>query len=139
MREIRFRGKEHTGRWVYGGIATFCEGPVIIQEMRAAKSLPDLYRVSVDPNTVGQYTGVRDAHARAIYEGDILASERRILNDDGIKKYEFLGEVIFEDAVFKIKSLPSSWIINTYRLEMTLYNHFNIIGNIYDNPELLQC
>ena len=71
---------------------------------------------------VMQYTGLKDKNGKEIYEGDIV----RHATDEGVYK------VIFEDGGFYVKNLfeYDFQTINEYPLE--------IIGNIYENPELLK-
>ena len=71
MREIKFRGKTPDGRWVYGDLLhaehNFKKGIDIVTD--------DWKQESVDPKTVGQYTGIRDMDGREIFEGDTIDVE----------------------------------------------------------------
>ena len=80
-------------------------------------------------DNIMQYTGLKDKNGRQIFEGDILKCRR----------YEFV-KVIWGDDGFKAWYQPSSVNITVISL-----NHFlkknkstKIIGNIYENPELLE-
>lgn len=80
----------------------------------------------IDPATVGQYTGIKDARGADIYEGDIVClgdAKRRIgviVRSD--TKPAFVLEV--NDTAFDI------YYLNQHRYE--------VVGNIHDNPELLK-
>lgn len=111
MRGIYFRGKKD-GRWVY---------------LNLFSGVSD----AIDIKTIGQFTGLYDCNEKEIYEGDIL----RYINFD--KKEELYIVEYSEDTAsfmlckpnFKHKSPMNQEHINSLG--------FEIIGNIYDNPELL--
>ncbi len=113
-RAIKFRGKRPDGSWNYGRSIIFKRsGAVLIQ---GAKVYPD---------TVGQFTGLHDAQGKEIYEGDILRMSCR-KDDLGIVKLEN------EAAAFTIREkgkLRWWYLIN---------RHYELVGNIHDNPELLK-
>lgn len=134
-REIKFRGKA-AGTWYFGNLQT----RKISRQQSAAWIIgydesPTL--VSVDPSTVGQFTGLHDMNGKEIYEGDIVkfvysvprlgkpSEERTDIGYVGFLQQE-AGFVI----VFKKRN---------QRLGRRSACEFcvEVIGNIYDNPELL--
>jgi len=133
MREIKFRGKElGTGQWVYGNLVKLADGQVyIIPQNIIGDSIP---QYSVDPKTVGQYTGLQDRNGNDIYEGDISEGEHAIyliLWDE--QKAQFRAKVIKTKSVLiKHCSFPLwQYVENDEKCR------FGIIGNRFDNPELL--
>lgn len=132
MREIRFRGKRKSdGEWVYGYLVLHPGSAFILA---AGYPIPngDFYAApkdwhQVDPATVGQWTGLYDSkhtkefpRGRPVYEGDIVDC-RRISNE------EYTVWVIIED----IRNIP-------YALSGSNLLWREVIGNVHDNPELLQ-
>ena len=134
MREIKFRGKHiTTGEWLYGSHYDDCGEEYILPNMPG--SAVDYEDYQVDPNTVGQYTGLKDKNGKEIYEGDILTNERGdILHVVAYSEEEarFVGII----PSLKEKSgkpfttgLNQPWLTNKEK---------KFIGNIHDNPELLK-
>lgn len=122
MREILFRGRRtDNGEWVYGYVCRYGwtgkENTYIVPNYASA-----LYSVEVDPKTVGQYTGLVDKNGTKIFEDDII-----LLRSD-----EEPYQVVFDEACFHVYDSSVCYIMdNFYDYEM------EVIGNIYDNPELL--
>lgn len=118
-RIVKFRGKsKRTGEWLYGDLVRNVEGAFAIVppfEMNT-DNLCDKYEV--DEETVGQFTGLYDANGKAVYEGDILRQ------GDGIIT------VTWYDGGFC--DLVCNVIISNLDVEDS-----QVIGNIHDNPELL--
>lgn len=131
MREILFRGKtKHGGEWVYGGVCCSAGNTIIVSF--SERILTTIEGKRVLPETVGQYTGLTDKNGKKIFEGDIVKAQDDIYGSvycDGI-----VGAVIFDETAFFIET-PN--VIDTVYLfnECAVYE---VIGNIHDNPELLE-
>ena len=122
MREILFRGKrKDNGEWVEGGIVSnyFVDGDVCILSARG-----EIF--SVDPATVGQYTVMEDCTDRKIFEGDIMKTAV-----SGLKRHT--GVVEFIDGSFGLKCTDGSAFFLCF-----VAGCYQVIGNIHDNPELLE-
>ena len=119
MREILFRGKANSeirdGEWVYGSLLAESANtfPIIARDYDNDDDWLgiDLWD-TVDPHTVGQYTGLIDKNGNKIFEGDILSSS-----------WGYKGVVEFDQITYA-------------KLECLFNEDCEIIGNIYDNPEL---
>lgn len=142
MREIKFRGLEIlTGDWVKGShVQTGTGTHFILPQNLIADSIPNYH---VDKETVGQYTGLKDKNSKEIYEGDIVVYSRVQYTDCSRTVIEAMappvvGEVYYADSVWLgLKNSNSSGRI---LMPGTIDNgEFEIIGNIYENPELLEA
>ena len=146
MREILFRGKAKAiagcpynngkpdGEWVNGYIFPDL-GALKIRQFEPDR--PECNDYEVDPETIGQYTGLTDKNGVRIFEGDILKSTIKIIDytDEGfsISHYdeELIGIVEWRKDGFMIAHKSGTWARSFYGCE----NY--VIGNIHDNPELL--
>ena len=127
-REIKFRGKTSKSKWLYGDLI-HNRGDVFIAPAGIANPLAKAEDFMVDENTIGQFTGLKDKNGKEIYEGDILGGCNGSINGCEWKVEPF--EVKFFKNKFNV---PSDW--GTYG-ETDSTHYLEVIGNIYENPELL--
>lgn len=125
MREILFRGKRtDNGQWVEGWAYPFTNGGYVGKDnrmcIRNGMYAKDIYEIA--PETVGQYTGLTDKNGRKIFEGDIIKDV-----DTG--------------KVFSIEWHEPAFV----RVDNRRYffwdmcaESYEVIGNIYESPELLK-
>ena len=128
MREILFRGKKLLdGVWKSGSLVNVDDECVIIPEYAKYLGGSDFSNgYEVDPATVGQYTGLTDKNGQRIFEGDIANFKTTLY------LFERCAVEYFEsDARFIVK-------INGRGFPMTSEFEYEVIGNIHDNPELLE-
>ena len=121
MREIIFRGKRlNDGEWVEGNFVKGCIDDFAYIVEFGNKDLCRNY-VEVIPETVGQYTGFDDKNGKKVFEGDILKAE--IWWEQG-------GCYPHTETCFIEATFP-----NMYKNH---FEKFEVVGNIYDNLELLR-
>ena len=132
MREIKFRGKRiDDGGWVDGMLL----GDYIVYSYEVDNNYgeeTDLYATEfyeVTPETVGQYTGLKDKNGKEIYEGDILHWEMH-----------WGWYVGFENGAFRRIPLNHIQRINWehYVLQQEDFDTWEVIGNIHENKDLLK-
>ena len=141
-------------KWLYGNLQVPCKEGVPYYMLDE-----ELYQRKVDAETIGQYTGLKDKNGKEIYEGDILRVEEFKNESDSIekskefyevfglegmkgeKRREYITPVCWEDGAFVMSVLQEN---DTYldvlygdmRMSFPIFI-FEVIGNIYDNHELL--
>lgn len=127
-REIRFRGLSvNSKEWVYGYFYEECGNTYIIEDRQKESILNRNISKRVDPATVGQFTGLKDKDGKDIFEGDALDTMDGeppicVSNGGNITRW------IVSDCNGEVDSFDESWSGGCVK----------IIGNIHDNPELLE-
>ena len=133
-REIKFRGKQtKNGEWMYG-IPFFWSNKMCDIQVEENGYLK-VYRV--DPNTVGQFTGLKDKNGKEIYEGDIMClSDRGSHKEEVIVEHGLYGWTFYnpKTATFYSDGSHTYCAVENYRF---MFGTGVCIGNIHDNPELL--
>ncbi len=137
MREIKFRGKKiDSNEWIFGWLRQ--SGHQEIQKANGQYIRTEkYYQIQnnkyhfefVTEETIGQYTGLKDKKRKEIYEGDIV---KGLFNDP--EEPEIIGIVRYDDckaSYMVVSKNGSEW-------ELGCLDELEVIGNIHDNPELLE-
>ena len=130
MRQILFRGKHiHTlpqnehldGTWIEGYLCdeNYIHSPVLEGEFL------------IDPETVCQYIGLTDKNGRKMFEGDIIK-----VCTFGFEPELFTTEIIYDNCAFRLKN--GRTMFDCGQSDFTKMADATVIGNIFDNPELIQ-
>lgn len=116
MREILFRGKRFdNGEWVYGYVWKNPREQYFITEYNT------LTMYAVIPESVGQYTGIKDENGKGIYEGDII----RFIKENCLVNF------VENDCAFRVE--VDSRISTALRKAHS--KDYEVIGNIHDEEE----
>ena len=130
MREILFRGKKlSNGEWIYGDLLSI---PIenfysILEQTPVAQNAP------VKLETVGQFTGLTDKNGTKIFEGDII----KHYNYSGHPEHFCVYTVFYaeEDLTFRAREKVEC---GSAIYGLVNENTYEVIGNIHDNPELIE-
>ena len=118
MREIKFRAKDYAGQWVYGDLLLTSRRPRI---------QCDPYTLhQINPETIGQFTGVYDKNGREIWEDDIIE----------IVGLKYNGVITFKRGAFEV--IRSNYPYLLYHVAEIYKGMIEVIGNIYDDSELVK-
>ena len=131
-REIKFRGRNILNNdWMYGDLIHDDEHCRVYVYPRDAGPLELKHRV--DAETIGQFTGLHDKNGKEIYEGDII----RAYGSKG-DEIKHIVEYSDKEAMFCTKLIGAEMLGGSITQRWLNEFEFEVIGNIYDNPELLK-
>lgn len=148
MRKIQFRAQcDTTDEWIYG--FPLKDADIKNRWYIVFNYASMLDKIIVKPETIGEYSGMKDKKKEPIFEGDILdcinadGKQIRVVCKFGEAKRKLMSAlgIVNECSIFGFyldyKGLATYPIVNNYKglhdLEI-----LNIVGNIFDNPELLK-
>lgn len=120
MRKIIFRGKRtDAGEWIYGDLLTSNGTECEISDWNDA-----VYsRYDVDPDTVGQFTGLLDKNGKEVYDGDIIKDELGLI-----------GQICWDEGYLQWFTLYGSGEPDF----CASWHPCEVVGNNFDNPELME-
>ena len=134
MRTIKFRARRKNGEWVVGNFIHHF-ATCFKNKERYSIFLPkpkndnDGYWVEdIEPDTIGQFTGLYDAHGKEIYEGDILKWKA----DNRLYAVIFNWGMFYASVEVCNQEIYGGFPLHSLADEKGI----EIVGNIYDNPEL---
>ena len=154
MREYKFRGKKASnGEWVCGYLAEietdwdFYNGsmmPTKYNKVIIETNLSTRPMTIIEPKTIGQYTGLKDKNNTKIYEGDILKHYSLTEQMQKDLLHQIIGKAVKEKGMTYIVGKMNNGYIDeeikttNYKALLLSPELFEIIGNIHENPELLE-
>nr|DAQ58908.1 MAG TPA: YopX protein [Caudoviricetes sp.] len=131
LREIKFRGKSaDNGKWIIGYYYHECGNTYIVEDRQSLSETSRNVPYVVIPETVGQFTGLFDKNGKEIYEGDILHTITF-----GFEPEEYTAIILYRNCSFQLSNGRNLFYFG--QSDFTKMDDTIVIGNIYDNPELI--
>ena len=127
MRPIKFRGKDRrTGKWYYGNL--------YVKDIygRTHICTPERGCFDIDPETVGQFTGLYDCDCKEIFEGDVIGC-----HNPRIKHLIFYNEKQGRFMAALNGDIENDFVGVCGLDDSRWTGSKKVIGNVFDNPELL--
>lgn len=135
------KGEFYDDTFIYGYLA---DGYIIGKTIEAGEEyfVPS-YWVPVEKETIGQYTGLKDKNGNEIFEGDIVSCKTTIGQFGEPLIHEQIGEIVIDKGMTGFKGKTKQ----IYKDEISIHDSrflflsseiYEVIGNIYENKELLE-
>ena len=126
MRTIKFRGKNLKGQWHYG---LLCHDKTKDSDYEwfISNSAGKPYAFGAIPETIGQFTGLHDKNGKEIFEGDKLQNPKKEV-----------GEVVFWESGFHLEAKRRNNSIFYMPLNNGFLQNKEIIGNVFENTDLVK-
>jgi uncharacterized phage protein (TIGR01671 family) len=94
----------------------------------------EIYAIEVDSSTICQCIGLKDKNGKLIFENDIVAYLDVYSTDSGLAEADSIGEVVWDDETISFQ-VTNRLFSESYEV---LGDECSVIGNVFDNPELLE-
>ena len=126
MITIKFRGKNLKGQWHYG---LLCHDKTKDSDYEwfISNSAGKPYAFGAIPETIGQFTGLHDKNGKEIFEGDKLQNPKKEV-----------GEVVFWESGFHLEAKRRNNSIFYMPLNNGFLQNKEIIGNVFENTDLVK-
>lgn len=144
MREINFRAISMCkgGHWLYGDIRHYAKNPHT-EKWTIYDSVTGI-ETDIDDMTIGEFTGLHDKNGQKIYEGDIVVRRDLVFCTENVCEVVYNGEIAsfrlhYKNGVHTERNaFISSDTYNDGYCTVDVKYEYEVIGNIYDNPEMLR-
>ncbi len=129
-----FRGKRiDNGEWVEGYLVQTVGGSYIVVPYKHETILGEGSVIEIDPSTICWCTAMPDKNGKLIWENDIVGFWDTYSTESGLAEEDCIGKVVWDDETISFQV--------TNRLSAESYevlDECSVIGNVFDNPELLE-
>ena len=116
--------------WTYGYLYGIWERKYILWGM--INDIPNM--TEVDTTTICQCTGLKDKNGKLIWENDIVAYWDSYSTESGLAEADCIGKVVWDDETISFQ-VTNRLSAESYEV---LGDECSVIGNVFDNPELLE-
>lgn len=127
--------RKDNGEWVFGGLS-YCEktNAYFITNMGKDHISYIGFHQEVDSDTICQCTGLKDKNGNLIWENDIVAYWDSYSTESGLGEADCIGKVVWDDETISFQ-VTNRLSAESYEV---LDDECSVIGNVFDNPELLE-